>query len=319
MSLGVAGIVLGEVAIILDLGNRLFGSYARTSVGAAWRIVFVVLVCVALASPGVFLLLDPASKAARFGMNLCGILGALGFVHFLFPYRWGIKRVQPRDSAVEITALTKGVVLRTEVWRSRAVPPAVDGLSILVISDLHCNTAKILQTLREAVTAVGANPVDLAFMLGDFGENRSLLPEVVRALKDIPSRFGTYCVRGNHDFEHGRDTLVRELLAENGLTLLPNEAKHWHQLSLRGLLLLIALLAVALAVYVAWPPLGLDGYCPVTLVEKDVFLPILTSSARRFPATTLCSRRTRVSSEPDAVSTVPHTKGGSTYSQTKRH
>jgi len=230
MSLGVAGIVLGEVAVILDLGNRLFGSYARTLVGAAWRIVFVVLVCVALASPGVLLLLDPSSEAARLGVNLCGVLGALAFVHFLFPYRWGIKSVQPHNSELEITALTKGIVLRAEVWRSPAIPDAVDGLSILVISDLHCNTAKNLQMLRESITAVTANPVDLTFVLGDFGEHKSLLPEVVGALRGIPSRFGTFCVRGNHDIEHGRDTLIRELLAENGLTLLPNEAKHLREI-----------------------------------------------------------------------------------------
>jgi predicted MPP superfamily phosphohydrolase len=230
MSLGVAGIVLGGIAIILDLGNRLFGSYARTPAGAAWRIAFVVLVCVALASPGVLILLDPASKAARLGVNLCGVLGALAFVHFLFPYRWGIKRVQPHDSEVEITALTEGIVLCAEVWRSPAIPDAADGLSLLVISDLHCNTTNKLQMLRESIAAVTADPVDLAFALGDFGEDKSLLPEVVCALRDIPSRLGTFCVRGNHDFEHGRETLVRELLADNGLTLLPNEAKHLHQI-----------------------------------------------------------------------------------------
>jgi len=47
--------------------------------------------------------------------------------------------------------------------------------------------------------------------------------------------------------------------------------RRWYQLSLRGLLLLTTLLAVALAIYVAWPPLGLDGYCPVTLVEKETW------------------------------------------------
>src|SRR5437870_5616995 len=46
--LALAGILLGEAALLLDLSNRLFGSYARTALGAATRIIFIVLLLFAL-------------------------------------------------------------------------------------------------------------------------------------------------------------------------------------------------------------------------------------------------------------------------------
>jgi predicted MPP superfamily phosphohydrolase len=38
----------------------------------------------------------------------------------------------------------------------------------------------------------------------------------------VTSRFGTFCVRGNHDLERWRERLVRELLDLNGVVVLAN-------------------------------------------------------------------------------------------------
>jgi len=61
------------------------------------------------------------------------------------------------------------------------------------------------------------------FVLGDLGEREDLLPGVVQAVSAIPSRFGTFVVRGNHDCEGWRDQAIQELLARNRITLLASE------------------------------------------------------------------------------------------------
>ena len=50
--------LLGGAAVMLNLGNRLFGSYRRTARGAAWRIALVVVAAGVFALPLLMLLAD---------------------------------------------------------------------------------------------------------------------------------------------------------------------------------------------------------------------------------------------------------------------
>src|SRR5437016_340660 len=85
-------LVLGELSLWIDLGNRLFGSYARTPLGALTRIGLCIIVLMALAAPAVWLWIDLTSHAARIAFYASALVGAAAFVHFLFPYQWGIVR-----------------------------------------------------------------------------------------------------------------------------------------------------------------------------------------------------------------------------------
>jgi YHS domain-containing protein len=44
--------------------------------------------------------------------------------------------------------------------------------------------------------------------------------------------------------------------------------RRWFQFNLRTLMIGTAIVAVTLAIWVAWPPIGLEGYCPVTLTDE---------------------------------------------------
>jgi hypothetical protein len=80
-----AVLVVGATALWFDLGNRLFGSCARTPVGASMRITLVVLALLALGSPLLWLWIDSTSRPAHISVRFGGIIGAIAFVHYLFP------------------------------------------------------------------------------------------------------------------------------------------------------------------------------------------------------------------------------------------
>ena len=83
-----------------------------------------------------------------------------------------------------------------------SLPPALVGLRVLQLSDLHLKTTwhPGIDELHERLRH---DPPDLVFMTGDFVEDkfepRPALPLVERFVRGLRSRFGVYAVGGNHD------------------------------------------------------------------------------------------------------------------------
>lgn len=82
---------------------------------------------------------------------------------------------------------------------------SLNGLKILLISDLHLNTKTPDYFLKKIIKKVKRNNPDLILFTGDFlcfsemGNSHRL----ENFLKDIPNApSGNYCVLGNHDYEH---------------------------------------------------------------------------------------------------------------------
>ena len=203
-------IAIGEVSLWLDLGNRLFGSYARTPIGSLARILLIVLVLIALGSPLAWLWIDTASKPAR--LSVYAAVVATAFLHFVFPYRWKIHRLgHPPPTSTD--SLVPGIILLAATMEFPGLPKSVDGISCVVLSDLHCNDEQKLRLLSDAIDQLQQRKPDLVIHLGDFGENRALLPEVVANVTRLVGRLGTFCVLGNHDYEGGRQSVLTGLLA----------------------------------------------------------------------------------------------------------
>lgn len=222
MLLATIGIFVGTLSLLVDLGNRLFGSYARTAFGAVFRILVVTLCCLGMLFPLGWAAYDPASSQARTLVCAIGMLGVALFIHFLFPFRFGIRRERPPNLSESWRSLADGIVLRDLTLHLPSVQIAPERLVAIVLTDLHCNTRSKLELLRESFDALPKDDLDLVVVLGDFGENTVLLPGLFAAIAAIPSRFGCYVVRGNHDCEGGRTELIAELAAENRMELLTN-------------------------------------------------------------------------------------------------
>jgi predicted MPP superfamily phosphohydrolase len=223
MVLATIGIVLGEVFLILDLANRIFGSYAHRPGRMLWRILVVTLCVLVLPAPGIVHGLGWGGAHAQALHIMTGAVGWLLVLHFLVPYKWGVERVPPADYHRSERPIGRGVLLRDSHLELGELPEGIQHLIIVALSDLHCTTHRKTQTLIHALEALDEEELfDLVLVLGDLGEEPALLPEVMQGLGSIQSRFGVYCVRGNHDFEGGRAPLIKELAGANGIHLLEN-------------------------------------------------------------------------------------------------
>ena len=91
-------IILGAAALLIDLGNRVFGSYTRSFVGTSARIFLLVAVLLLYLFPLAWKMILPGSTISQGLFYLSAALGIIAVVHFLFPLRWGIDRliVMPR-------------------------------------------------------------------------------------------------------------------------------------------------------------------------------------------------------------------------------
>lgn len=218
------GVFVGELALLLDLGNRLFGSYVRTPIGSFARISLIVALALLLAAPLMWMSVDESSRLARALHYFAGMVGGIAFWHFFFPYRWHITAV-PDIVSRSSCVLVPGIQLSEYELPVPILPASAQGMTILVTSDLHCNSKTGLALLRDAIGKLPTKPIDVVLHLGDFGENKSLLPDVISTLAVLRGRFGTFCVLGNHDYEGGRETVICDQLAKYSIDVLSNESR----------------------------------------------------------------------------------------------
>jgi predicted MPP superfamily phosphohydrolase len=175
--------------------------------------------------PVYLLVLIPGSDLGHGLVRPFGIVGAVLFLHYLFPYRLGVRSGAQGCSEAPPAPLTDGILLREVGAEVASLPNGTEELVCLVCSDLHVNDERKLRQVRAAFEALRQQKWDFVFLLGDFTSSNSCLPGVLDLVTSVPSRFGTFCVRGNHDFEHGRDKSLPRLLSERPVTLLTNESR----------------------------------------------------------------------------------------------
>ncbi|WP_295036071.1 metallophosphoesterase [Salinicola sp.] len=146
----------------------------------------------------------------------------------------------PSSAAVSITAWT--VLAATlllsayAVWQARRVPRVVEvsvavaglpaareGFAILQLSDLHVGPTIKRAHLRRIVERCNALAPDMVAITGDLTDGRvSELEEEVAPLADLTSRYGTFCVTGNHEYYSEAEAWVAAL-RRLGLRVLVNE------------------------------------------------------------------------------------------------
>jgi predicted MPP superfamily phosphohydrolase len=118
----------------------------------------------------------------------------------------------------------------------RGLDPALDGLKIVVISDLHGGSNDVtFEKLKEVTARANEQDADLVVLLGDFvsGQHRSGRPAIEANLKmpmsavadgiaGLRARFGVFAVLGNHDGWYG-DEIVAADLTRVGIKVLQSE------------------------------------------------------------------------------------------------
>lgn len=115
--------------------------------------------------------------------------------------------------------------LRVDRW-----PPALDGLRLAVVADLHTGAPHVGEgKVERVVSAVNRARPELAVLLGDYIDPEVALggevdPEAVAArLAAIRAPLGVVAVLGNHDWANDGPR-VQRALADAGVTVLENAA-----------------------------------------------------------------------------------------------
>jgi hypothetical protein len=214
-------LIIGECCLYCDLAGRVLGTYVRTVPRIVVRVLVVVVACTVLAVPFLLALLR-AGGMESFWLVLSSLLNLLIIVLFLFPYRFGIRRINHAAGITGQEPLAPGVILRHVAVEASLPPECPGSLRCLVLSDLHCCWRFNVHRLQACVAALGQKCYHMVFVLGDLSESDSLLPEVMRTIAGLRPSHGIFCVRGNHDFEWRRPALIADLAKENSITLLPS-------------------------------------------------------------------------------------------------
>lgn len=122
------------------------------------------------------------------------------------------------------------LVLKQETIRIESCPPALDGLRIAVISDVHAGSPFIDENkLQRIVATVNGQQPDLVVILGDFLVRTSwhathMEPEVIAEnLKGLRAPLGVFAVLGNHDW-WGPGRRMWKALDAVGIRVLENES-----------------------------------------------------------------------------------------------
>ncbi len=140
-----------------------------------------------------------------------------------------------RDLVLALGRLLPGGPSRLAVRRRELAPPgwppALDGLRVALVSDLHAGGPHVdaARVAQVAARAAAERP-DLALLLGDFVDPKVMGAEperpadVAAALAALASPLGRFAVLGNHDWAAADGNAVRRALAAHGTTVLENDA-----------------------------------------------------------------------------------------------
>jgi len=97
------------------------------------------------------------------------------------------------------------------------LPRALDGLSVLHLSDLHLAPCFDRRFFEAVIDEAADRPCDLVAFTGDLVDHDDAADWIVPLFSRLRGRLGSFAILGNHDLAHGPDRL-RDLLVEAGFT-----------------------------------------------------------------------------------------------------
>jgi predicted MPP superfamily phosphohydrolase len=104
----------------------------------------------------------------------------------------------------------------------RDLPPALDGLRLVQLTDIHHGPWLSLHYVRQVVEAANELEPDLVCLTGDYvHQSRAYIDPVVAELAQLKPRIATVAVLGNHDWYEDAERL-RAGLAQIGIPMLDN-------------------------------------------------------------------------------------------------
>ena len=126
---------------------------------------------------------------------------------------------------------SRGFVTRERELAVPGLPPALDGLRVVHVSDTHAGAFTRGPVLAKIAAAVNGLDADLVCFTGDLiNAEHEDIPAGCACLNACTARHGVYAVEGNHDLFQGKEAFRREVRAR-GVDLLVDEGR---ALTIRG-------------------------------------------------------------------------------------
>jgi uncharacterized protein len=145
-----------------------------------------------------------------------------------------------RRSAAAVWASAAGVLgwslfesqwveLREIEVRLPRLPPELDGLTVVHLSDFHLGTVSFNgRALDQAVRWASQTPCDIVAITGDLLSRERGEPRLEAAIVSLEARLGIFAVIGNHDVDVTRDPFSEptdaSVVEKGGAVLLENES-----------------------------------------------------------------------------------------------
>ncbi|GMT38962.1 Integral membrane protein [Helicobacter bizzozeronii] len=185
-----------------------------TTIGAFWHVVGGIsiaisfLMCLLLLLHMLILKITPKSTDTHRRQTIKKLFD-LGMVFWLF------------------SAVAKGFYNSTNIVitkRHAKLKNLKQTLHLVMISDVHIGEYLKKDYLQKIVDRINALDPDIVVIVGDLADLKAeLVQEDLAPLKDLRSKYGVYCVLGNHEYYHGAAALV-EVFKKHNLRVLQNES-----------------------------------------------------------------------------------------------
>ncbi len=149
------------------------------------------------------------SRGRRYFFQTASVLaGSVPFVGALYGFASERLRYQVHEVSVPLGNL----------------PPGLDGLRILQLSDIHCSGYMTTSQVRRAVDMANELKADLAVVTGDFITGASdPLADCVSELSRLRAPLGVWGCNGNHEIYARAEDAAQELFLRSGMRLLRQE------------------------------------------------------------------------------------------------
>ena len=125
-------------------------------------------------------------------------------------------------------------VLRAIDIESKTIPPELDGLKIMQLSDVHLGTFIDVAQVEAIVEQARSHYPDIIALTGDIADDFDLFAPALAALAKLAPPLGTFACIGNHEIVHGREEAVTALtkggahyLCNEGVVVTHEGARFW--------------------------------------------------------------------------------------------
>ena len=106
------------------------------------------------------------------------------------------------------------------------LPPELQGLRILMISDIHSGPYMTEGQMKDYVDVINSYNADLILIPGDLtNSQRDEVYPFTKGFRDIKAKYGVYATLGNHDYFHDAEYVANAVINESPIKLMRNENK----------------------------------------------------------------------------------------------